>query len=113
MRKEIRNLVVVLGLIGLVGLLATLNAGSRQQPGSSPLFYGVRDLALYGGLVAFASAQSILTARTLKLLRRPAAENAGPVSPGGATTNVLLDVLWTLMPAVLVIGIGVYTLWWR
>src|SRR5690349_9211869 len=118
MRKEIRNIVVVLGLIGVVGLVATVNAGARPQLGPSPLLDGVRDVALYGGLIAFVIAQSILTVRTLKLLRRPGAGEAGPTAPGGASTNgaatnLVLGVAWTLMPAILVIGVGVYTLWWR
>lgn len=109
MRKEIRNIVIVLVLIGLVGAFAIVSPSvSESSVAAVRPTGGVLQAILWLSIATFLVVQSVLTVRTLQLLRRPHAEAVA----GGRSSNHVLDVIWTVLPLVLAIAVGIYSYFW-
>ncbi len=110
MRREVRNITLVLAAIGVISILVVASAGAAPSRGALVALpmVGVLQVVLWTAIALFLVVQTVLTARTLRLLRQPGPASEMPAGPN----HVALDVVWTVLPLVLAIGVGVYSYFW-
>jgi cytochrome c oxidase subunit II len=98
-------------LIGIVVTLVSLWYGQNSNllpaaaSAEAPLVDGLFNVMLMIGTGLFLLVIGILVYSAIKFRRQPGDETDGPPVHG----NIPLEILWTAIPAVIVLGLGVYS----